>query len=87
MSQTTVHVFVSIIDDSRLQILHTTTPKAQLFYLVQLFLVGFFCGGGGVCFSAFDFCLFSIPDFIQGIYVLILTLEKEPVFSLLNVQC
>ena len=30
---------------------------------------------------------FSIPDFIHYIYILILILEKEPVFSLLNVQC
>ena len=30
---------------------------------------------------------FSIPDFIHYIYFPILILEKEPVFSLLNVQC
>ena len=30
---------------------------------------------------------FSIPDFIHDIYFPILILEKEPVFSLLNVQC
>ena len=34
-----------------------------------------------------DFEGFSIPDFIHYIYFLILILEKEPVFSLLNVQC
>ena len=30
---------------------------------------------------------FSIPDFIHFIYFPILILEKEPVFSLLDVQC
>ena len=30
---------------------------------------------------------FSISDFIHYIYFPILILEKEPVFSLLNVQC
>ena len=30
---------------------------------------------------------FSIPDFIHYIYFTILILEKEPVFSHLNVQC
>ena len=30
---------------------------------------------------------FSIPDFIHYIYFPILILEKEPVFSLLNVEC
>ena len=30
---------------------------------------------------------FSIPDFIHYIYFLTLILEKEPVFSVLNVQC
>ena len=34
-----------------------------------------------------DFEGFSIPDLIHYIYVPILILEKEPVFSLLNVQC
>ena len=34
-----------------------------------------------------DFKGFSIPDFIHYIYFLILMPEKEPVFSLLNVQC
>ena len=34
-----------------------------------------------------DFEEFSIPDFIHYIYFPILILEKEPVFSLLNVQC
>ena len=34
-----------------------------------------------------DFEGFSIPDFIHYIYFLILILEKEPVFSILNVQC
>ena len=34
-----------------------------------------------------DFEGFSIPDFIHYIYFLILILENEPVFSLLNVQC
>ena len=34
-----------------------------------------------------DFEGFSIPDFIHYIYFPILILEKEPVFSLLNVQC
>ena len=34
-----------------------------------------------------DFAGFSIPDFIHYIYVPILILEKEPVFSILNVQC
>ena len=34
-----------------------------------------------------DFKGFSIPDFIHYIYVPLLILEKEPVFSLLNVQC
>ena len=34
-----------------------------------------------------DFEGFSIPDFIQYIFFPILILEKEPVFSLLNVQC
>jgi len=34
-----------------------------------------------------DFERFSIPDFIHYIYLSILILEKEPVFSLLNVQC
>ena len=34
-----------------------------------------------------DFEGFSIPDFIHYIYLPILILEKEPVFSLLNVQC
>ena len=34
-----------------------------------------------------DFKGFSIPDFIHYIYFPILILEKEPVFSLLNVQC
>ena len=34
-----------------------------------------------------DFEGFSIPDFIHNIYFPILILEKEPVFSLLNVQC
>jgi len=34
-----------------------------------------------------DFEGFSIPDFILYIYFLILILEKEPVFSLLSVQC
>ena len=32
-----------------------------------------------------DFEGFSIPDFIHNIYFSILILEKEPVFSLLNV--
>ena len=56
-----------------------------------------------IIFLAFDFCWFcvvirfvhprhnfegfSIPDFIHYIYFPILILEKEPVFSLLNVQC
>jgi len=30
---------------------------------------------------------FSIPDFIHYIYFPVLILEKETVFSLLNVQC
>ena len=34
-----------------------------------------------------DFKGYSIPDFIHYIYFLILIHEKEPVFSLLNVQC
>ena len=34
-----------------------------------------------------DFEGFSIPDFIHYIYFPTLILEKEPVFSLLNVQC
>jgi len=34
-----------------------------------------------------DFQGISIPDFIHYIYFPILILEKEPVFSLLNVQC
>ena len=34
-----------------------------------------------------DFEGFSIPDFIHYIYFPILILEKEPVFSLLNIQC
>ena len=34
-----------------------------------------------------DFEGFSIPDFIHYIYFPILILEKEPVYSLLNVQC
>ena len=34
-----------------------------------------------------DFEGFSIPDFIHYIYFPILILEKEPAFSLLNVQC
>ena len=34
-----------------------------------------------------DFEGFSIPDFIHYIYFPILIPEKEPVFSLLNVQC
>ena len=34
-----------------------------------------------------DFEGFSIPDFIHYVYFPILILEKEPVFSLLNVQC
>ena len=34
-----------------------------------------------------DFERFSIPDFIHYIYFPILILEKEPVISLLNVQC
>ena len=34
-----------------------------------------------------DFEGFSIPDCIHYIYFPILILEKEPVFSLLNVQC
>ena len=34
-----------------------------------------------------DFEGFSIPDFIHYIYLTILILEKEPVFSLLSVQC
>ena len=34
-----------------------------------------------------DFERFSIPDFIHYIYFPILIFEKEPVFSLLNVQC
>jgi len=34
-----------------------------------------------------DFEGFSIPDFIHHIYFPILILEKEPVFSILNVQC
>ena len=33
-----------------------------------------------------DFDGFSIPDFIHYIYFPILILEKEPVFSLLNVE-
>ena len=36
---------------------------------------------------ASDFEGFSIPDFIHFIYFPILILEKEPVFSLLNVHC
>jgi len=34
-----------------------------------------------------DFEGFSIPDVIHYIYFPILFLEKEPVFSVLNVQC
>ena len=34
-----------------------------------------------------DFEGFSIPDFIHYIYFPVLILEKEPVFSLLKVQC
>ena len=34
-----------------------------------------------------DFEGLSIPDFIHYIYFPILILDKEPVFSLLNVQC
>ena len=34
-----------------------------------------------------DFEAFSIPDFIHYIYFPILILEKESVFSLLNVRC
>ena len=34
-----------------------------------------------------DFKGFSIPDFIHYIYFPILIFDKEPVFSLLNVQC
>ena len=34
-----------------------------------------------------DFEEFSIPDVIHYIYFPILILEKEPIFSLLNVQC
>ena len=34
-----------------------------------------------------DFEGFSITDFIHYIYFPILILEKEPIFSLLNVQC
>ena len=33
------------------------------------------------------FAGFSIPDFIHYIYFPILILEKEPIFSLLSVQC
>ena len=34
-----------------------------------------------------DFEGFYIPDFIRYIYFPILIVEKEPVFSLLNVEC
>ena len=34
-----------------------------------------------------DFDGFSLPDFIHYIHFPILIFEKEPVFSLLNVQC
>ena len=34
-----------------------------------------------------DFEGFSIPDFIHYIFFPILILQKEPVFSLFNVQC
>ena len=40
-----------------------------------------------IIFLVFDFEGFSIPEFIHYIYFPILILEKEPVFSLLNVQC
>ena len=49
--------------------------------------------GHSVCLSppqrsmTSDFEGFSIPDFTHYIYFPILILEKEPVFSLLNVQC
>ena len=34
-----------------------------------------------------DFEVFTIPDLIHYIYFPILIIEKEPVFSLFNVQC
>ena len=39
------------------------------------------------CPMTLDFEGFSIPDFTHYIYFPILILEKEPVFSLLNVEC
>ena len=62
------------------------------FFFFFLFFLAILCGHSG--FSSppqrpmtSDFERFSIPDFIHYIYFPILILEKEPAFSLLNVQC
>ena len=73
-----------------------------LFLIFNLFILFIFFGGGGSLDLAFvlispsppqrpitsDFEGFSIPESVHYIYFPILILEeKEPVFSLSNVQC
>jgi len=64
-------------------------PKTILFIYVLLLLVlrghSFFSSPPQPPMTS-DFVGFSIQDFIHYIYFLILILEKEPLFSLLNVR-
>ena len=74
--------------------------EMKVYYVTQMFFVCFFSFRllsvlhGHLVFSSppqrpmtSDFEGFSIPDVIHNIYFPILILEKEPVFSLLDVQC
>ena len=71
-------------------LLKLPSPKKLFFFLRSTFVVSAWSFG----FSfppqrpmSSDFEGFSTPDFIHYIYFPILILEKEPVFSLFNVQC
>ena len=77
-------------DNARLVLITTMGHFFSSFFSVRLLSV--LRGHSGFSYlpqrpMTSDFEEFSIPDFIHYIYFPILILEKEPVFSLLNVQC
>ena len=90
-------IYWKINDTRHVHITHVLTAVMSIFLLFYFFKISVRLLSvlrGHSVFSSppqrpmtSDFEGFSIPHFIHYIYFPILTLEKEPVFSLLNVQC
>ena len=97
-TQLLVSVYLNIPGLPTLYImLHSTNVSVYKFDIFYLFVWRSTFVGSAWSFGFFssplqrpmtsDFEGFSIPDCIHYIYFPILILKKEPVFSLLNVQC